>query len=168
MAGLNSVQQKLDKVRKPRVHITYDVETNGAQIKKELPFVVGVLGDFSGQPTTPLKPLKERKFIQIDPDNFDDIMARMTPALQFNVKNLLKNDDSEMPVSLAFNKMEDFEPAQIAMQVEPLRQLLEMRDKLSALLSKSDRSEELERILEDLLQNTNSLAALKESLTKSS
>ena len=92
--GSESLQKKLDRVRKPRVHITYDVETEGAAVTKELPFVVGVLGDFSGQPTEPLKPLKDRKFIQIDRDNFNDVMARMTPGLNLRVKNALKDDGS--------------------------------------------------------------------------
>src|ERR671933_996771 len=109
--GSESLQKKLDRVRKPRVHITYDVETEGAAVTKELPFVVGVLGDFSGNPTEPLKPLKDRKFIQIDRDNFNDIMARMTPGLNMRVQNTLANDGSELPVQLKFNSMEDFEPA---------------------------------------------------------
>ena len=115
-----SIHDKLSRVRKPRVHITYQVETEGAKVEKELPFVVGVLGDFSGKPTQPLKPLKDRKFIQIDRDNFNDVMARMTPGLEFRVENTLKGDGSEMAVKLEFNAMEDFEPGQIVQQVEPL------------------------------------------------
>jgi type VI secretion system protein ImpB len=120
-----STQKKLERVRKPRVHITYDVEIGDATVKKELPFVVGVLGDFSGNPTSPLKPLKDRKFIQVDRDNFNDIMARMTPGANMKVANTLKGDGSEMSVNLKFNSIEDFEPAQVAKQVEPLRKLLE-------------------------------------------
>src|SRR5207253_9485901 len=97
-----SIHDKLSRVRKPRVHITYQVETEGAVVEKELPFVVGVLGDFSGNPTQPLKPLKDRKFIQIDRDNFNDVMARMTPGLKIKVENTLKGDGSEMPVDLKF------------------------------------------------------------------
>src|SRR5438067_8503674 len=103
-----SIHDKLERVRKPRVHITYQVETEGAQVEKELPFVVGVLGDFSGNPTQPLKPLKDRKFIQIDRDNFNEILSRMTPGLNLKVENTLKGDGSEMPVSLKFNSIEDF------------------------------------------------------------
>src|SRR5262245_36184090 len=116
-----SVHKKLDRVRKPRVHITYEVETGGAPVKKELPFVVGVLGDFSGNPTEPLKPMADRKFIQVDRDNFDDVMARMTPGLNLKVENTIKGDGSEMAVQLKFNKMEDFEPVKVAEQVEPLK-----------------------------------------------
>ena len=107
--GSESVQDKLERVRKPRVHITYQVETEGAMVEKELPFVVGVLGDFSGNsPTEPLKPLKDRKFIQIDRDNFNDIMARMTPGLNLRVENTLKGDGSEMGVQLRFDAIEEF------------------------------------------------------------
>lgn len=164
MSSMSSVHKQLEKVRKPRVHITYDVETGGAQVKKELPFVVGVLGDFSGQPVKPLRPLKDRKFIQIDGDNFDEVMTKMTPGLQFKVDNTLQNDGTELGVELQFNKMEDFEPAQVAMQIEPLRQLLELRNKLSDLLSKADRSDQLERLLEEVLQNTESLQTLSAEL----
>jgi type VI secretion system protein ImpB len=155
-----SVQQKLNRVRKPRVHITYDVETEGAQTRKELPFVVGVIGDFSGKPYEPLKPMRERKFIQIDRDNFDDVMQRMTPGAEFKVENTLAGDDSEMAVSLKFKSMDDFEPAAIVDQVEPLRKLLAVRNKLRDLMSKVDRSEELESLLEEVLQNTDKLTAL--------
>ena len=107
---MSSIHDKLDRVRKPRVHITYQVETEGAVVEKELPFVVGVVGDFSGNPTAPLKPLKDRKFIQIDRDNFNDIMARMTPGVNLKVENTLAGDGSEMAVNLKFKSIEDFEP----------------------------------------------------------
>ena len=155
-----SVQEKLKRVRAPRVHITYDVETEGAQVRKELPFVVGVIGDFSGKPYEPLKPLRDRKFIQIDRDNFNDVMQRMTPGAEFKVENTLAGDESLLPVSLQFKSMEDFEPGSIVNQVEPLRKLLAVRNKLRDLMSKVDRSEELESLLEEVLQNTDKLAAL--------
>ena len=120
-----SVQQKLSLVRKPRVHITYEVETEGAVVVKDLPFVVGVIGDFSGNPTEPLKPLKDRKFVSIDRDSFDEVMRRMTPGLQMRVNNTLAGDGSEMPVQLKFSSIEDFEPARVVEQVEPLRKLLD-------------------------------------------
>src|ERR1700694_805786 len=103
-----SIHDKLERVRKPRVHISYQVETEGAVVEKELPFVLGVLGDFSGNPTEPLKPLKDRKFIQIDRDNFNDIMARMTPGLNLRVENTLAKDGSELAVQLKFKSMDDF------------------------------------------------------------
>ncbi|MBV9125075.1 MAG: type VI secretion system contractile sheath small subunit [Planctomycetes bacterium] len=155
-----SVQKKLERVRKPRVHITYDVETEGAVVQRELPFVVGVMGDFSGNPTTPLKPMKDRKFVQIDRDNFNDVMARMTPGLNIKVDNTLKGDGSQMPVQLKFNSIEDFEPGRVVDQVEPLKKLLETRDKLRDLLTKVDRSEDLEGVLERVLQNTDQLKKL--------
>ncbi|MGI6853554.1 type VI secretion system contractile sheath small subunit [Mesorhizobium sp. 1B3] len=159
-----SVQQKLKRVRAPRVHITYDVETEGAEVRKELPFVVGVMGDFSGKPYEPLKPLRDRKFVQIDRDNFDDVMQRMTPGAQFKVENTLAGDGSEIGVELKFKSMDDFEPASIVDQVEPLRKLLAVRNKLRDLMSKVDRSEELEGLLEEVLQNTEKLGELSKQL----
>lgn len=155
-----SVHEKLERVRKPRVHIKYEVETEGAMVAKELPFVVGVLGDFSGNPTQPLKPFGERKFVQIDRDNFDDVMRRMTPGLQLSVENTLQRDGSELQVSLRFEKMEDFQPGAIVEQVPALKALLDARNELRDLMSKADRSEELERLLEEILQNKDDLAKL--------
>ena len=159
-----SIHDKLKRVRKPRVHITYEVETEGAVVVKELPFVVGVLGDFSGNPTEKLKPMKDRKFVQIDRDNINDVMKRMTPGLNMKVENTLKGDGSEMAVQLKFDSMEDFEPANVAKQVEPLRKLLETRDKLRDLLTKVDRSEDLENVLEGVLKNTEDLKKMASDL----
>lgn len=155
-----SVHEKLERVRKPRVHIKYEVETEGAMVVKELPFVVGVLGDFSGNPTQPLKPFGERKFVQIDRDNFDDVMRRMTPGLTISVENTLKADGTQLPVSLKFESMDDFEPGAIVSQVPALKALLDARNELRDLMSKADRSEELERLLEDILQNKGDLSQL--------
>lgn len=157
---MGSVHDKLKRVRKPRVHLTYEVETGGAAIQRELPFVVGVLGDFSGNPTTPLKSLKDRKFVQIDRDNFDSVMASMSPELHFKVDNKITGDGSQMQVDLKFNSMEDFNPANVAQQVEPLRKLLETRNKLTDLLSKVDRSEELEGLLERVLRDNEQMKKL--------
>jgi type VI secretion system protein ImpB len=166
MAVSSSIHDKLERVRKPRVHITYQVEIGDAMVQKELPFVVGVLGDFSGNnPTQPLKPLKDRKFIQIDRDNFNDIMARMTPGLNLRVENTLKGDGSEMGIQLRFDAIEEFEPGKVVKQVEPLRRLLETRDKLRDLLTKADRSEDLERLLERVLQNTEDLKKLQSQIS---
>jgi type VI secretion system protein ImpB len=133
-------------------------------VLKELPFVVGVMGDFSGDPTQALKPLRDRKFVQIDRDNINDVMARMTPGLNLKVDNTLKDDGSQMSVELQFKSMEDFEPAQIVEQVEPLRKLKQARDKLRDLMTKVDRSEELESVLEQVLQNTQDLDKLSKEL----
>src|SRR5262245_22951615 len=135
-----SIHDKLKRVRKPRVRITYEGETEGAVVLKELPFVVGVSRDFSGNPTEPLKPLKDRKFIQIERDNVDEGLARMTPGLNFRVEHTLAADGSEMAVQLKFNSIEDFEPAKVVDQVEPLKKLLETRNKLRDLLTNVDRS----------------------------
>jgi type VI secretion system protein ImpB len=160
----SSIHDKLNRVRKPRVHITYDVETEGAQVMRELPFVVGVMGDFSGDSTQKQRPLSERKFIQLDRDNFNDVMARMTPGLNLKVDNRLTDDGSQMAVNLAFNAMEDFEPARIAAQVPALRALLETREKLRDLMSKADRSEQLESLLEQILKSEDSLRDLSAEL----
>jgi type VI secretion system protein ImpB len=163
--GSESVQDKLERVRKPRVHITYQVETEGAMVEKELPFVVGVLGDFSGNsPGEAPKALRDRKFIGIDRDNFNDILRRMTPGVNTRVENTLTDEGSELAVQLKFNSMEDFEPEQIVKQVEPLRKLLEARDKIRDLMTKVDRSEDLEGLLEKVLQNTEQMQKLQSSL----
>ena len=159
-----SIHDKLNRVRKPRVHITYEVETGDAQIKRELPFVMGVLGDFSGDPTTPLRPLADRKFIQIDRDNFNDVMARVGPGLKLKVDNTLANDGSQMAVDLKFNSIEDFEPGRVVEQVPPLKALMDTRNKLRDLMSKVDRSEELEGLLEQVLQNEGELKSLSGQL----
>ena len=130
----------------------------------ELPFVVGVLGDFSGDPTEPLKPLKEHKFVQVDRDNFDEIMTRMTPGANFHVENTLKGDGSEIAVSLKFNSLNDFEPAKIVEQIEPLKKLMDTRNKLRDLLTKADRSDDLEALLERVLQDTEQLKSLSNQL----
>ena len=159
-----SIHDKLKRVRKPRVHITYEVETEGAAVLKELPFIVGVMGDFSGDPTSPLAPLKDRKFIQIDRDNFNDVMARMTPGASMKVENTLAGDGSEMAVDLKFSSIDDFDPGRVVQQVEPLRKLQETRDKLRDLMSKVDRSEDLENLLENVLQNQDQLGELSNQL----
>jgi type VI secretion system protein ImpB len=159
-----SIHSKLDRVRKPRVHITYDVETEGAAIVRELPFVMGVMGDFSGDPTAPLQPMTDRKFVQIDRDNFNDVMARMNPGLKLKVDNKLSEDGGQMAVDLKFNSIEDFEPARVAQQVPALRALMETRAKLRDLMSKVDRSEELEGLLEKVLQNESELKTLSGQL----
>ena len=159
-----SIHEKLQRVRKPRVHIKYEVETEGAMVERELPFVVGVMGDFAGDPTKDLGSLSDRKFVQIDRDNFDDVMARIAPGLKMRVENKLGEGGDEMAVDLKFRSMEDFEPAQVVQQVEPLRKLQEKRDKLRDLLAKADGSEKLEELLERVMQNDDELKALADEL----
>jgi type VI secretion system protein ImpB len=159
-----SIHEKLSRVRKPRVHIKYEVETEGAQIERELPFVMGVMGEFSGDPTKPLPSLSDRKFVQIDRDNFNDVMARIGPGLNLKVDNTLAGDGSQIAVELKFNAIEDFEPGRIVEQVPALRQLMETRNKLRDLMSKVDRSEELEGLLEQVLQNEGELKSLSGQL----
>lgn len=160
----DSIHDKLKRVRKPRVHITYDLETNGAVVEKEIPFVMGVMGDYSGDNTEGKKSLKERKFSQIDRDNFSEVMSKVNPQLRMKVENLLEGDGSEMSVNLDFKNMDDFEPHRIVEQLEPLKKLMDTRNKLRDLLTKADRSEELESILEDVLSNTNALSSLSSEL----
>src|SRR4249920_2112491 len=138
MAKKDSIQTRLGKVRPPRVHLTYDVEIGDAIEKKELPFVVGVLGDFSGKadPDKPLPKLKDRKFVNVDMDNIDDVMKGMAPKASYRVKNKLSPQGGEFAVNLEFNKIEDFRPENVVEQVEPLRRLLEARTKLSDLRNK--------------------------------
>ena len=160
-----SLQHKLDRVRRPRVQITYDVETNGALQKVELPFVVGVMADLSGQPLEHLKPLKERKFVQIDRDNFDDVLAKSAPRLAMRVPNKLADDDSQLNVELNFKSMDDFEPAKIAEQVGPLKELLDMRQRLSQLLTKMEGNDKLEQLLSDVLANKDKAEGLSKEMS---
>jgi type VI secretion system protein ImpB len=161
---MSSVHDKLKRVRKPRVHITYEVETEGAVEEKELPFVVGVMGDFSGHPTEKLKPIKDRKFVNIDRDNINDVMKKMTPGLNLRVENTIECDGSEMAVQLKFESMDDFDPAKVANQVEPLRKMLDTRNQLRDLLTKIDLSDDLENVLDDVLSNTEKLQQLSREL----
>lgn len=162
MAKKDSVQKRLEKVRPPRVQLTYDVEVGDAIEKKELPFVTGVLGDFTGKqdPNKPLPKLKERKFVNVDLDNFDDVMKGMAPKASYRVKNKLSPEGGEFAVNLEFNKLEDFRPEQVVQQVEPLRKLLDARTKLSDLRNKLAGNEKLEDILGDVMSNTDKLKKL--------
>ena len=164
MPTKESLQHKLDRVRPPRVQITYDVEVGGAIELKELPFVVGVLGDFTGKPEEPLPALKNRKFVEIDPDNFNQVMAGMKPRLTFSTENKLQEDGSKMGVELKFNSIEDFEPDQIVQQVDPLRKLVEARQKLSDLRSKMDGNDKLESMLNDVISSQDKQKELSDAL----
>lgn len=158
-----SLQHKLDRVRSPRVHITYDVETGGAIEKKELPFVMGVFGDFTGMPEEPLPRLKDRKFVEVSLDNFDSVMAAMKPHLSFSVENKLSEDPEagQLGVNLRFRSMDDFEPANVARQVKPLKELLDLRTKLSDLRGTLQGNDKLEELLQDALRSTEKLEKLK-------
>jgi type VI secretion system protein ImpB len=168
MAKKDSVHKKLDKVRPPRVQLTYDVEVGDAIEQKEIPFVVGVLGDFTGQRDAdkPLARLKDRKFVNVDMDNFDDVMKGMAPKASFRVQNKLSEAGGEFAVNLSFDKMEDFRPESVVQQVEPLRKLLEARTKLSDLRNKLAGNDKLEDILGDVLSNTEQLAKLGKEAAK--
>ena len=159
-----SIHDKLKRVRKPRVHITYDVETNGAVEEKELPFVMGVMGDYSGDNTENKKALKDRKFSQVDRDNFNEVMGNISPNLNMKVENTLEADGSELSVELGFKNMEDFEPQNIVNKVDPLKKLMDTRNKLRDLLTKADRSDELENLLEGILSDADALASLQGEL----
>ncbi len=154
MPKKESLQEKLSRVRPPRVHIKYEVEIGGAIELKEIPFVVGVIGDFSGQPAEPLKHLRDRNFTFIDRDNFNDILGKMTPRLALRVANRLNRKDEKLNVELKFNRIEDFEPDQLAQQVPALKRLIEARNKLSGLLTKMDGNNQLESVLQSVLSDT--------------
>jgi type VI secretion system protein ImpB len=166
MPTKESLQHKIDRVRPPRVQITYDVEVGGAIELKELPFVVGVMGDFVGKPEEALPAFKNRKFVEVDPDNFNQVLAGMKPRLAFTVDNKLQDDGSKMGVELKFKDMEDFEPDQVVQQVEPLRKLVEARQKLADLRSKMDGNEKLETMLEDIISSADKQKELSDALAK--
>lgn len=155
-----SIQHKLDRVRSPRVHITYDVEIGDAIEMKEIPFVVGVLADLSGKPDQPLPKMKDRKFVEIDRDNFNQVLEGMKPRLAYRVDNKLTDDETKMAVELKFRSMDDFHPERIADQVQPLRKLVETRQRLSDLLSKLDGNDKLEELLQDVLASTEKVEQL--------
>lgn len=166
--GRDSTQHKLDKVRPPRVQITYDVQVGDAIELKELPFVMGVLGDFTGHPTDPLPKLKERKFVEIDPDNFDKVLEAMKPHLFLSVENKLSEDSNagQLRVDLTFKSMDDFEPGNIAKQVAPLKELLDLRTRLSDLRGSLQGNDKLEESLLNAVSSTENLDKIKAELGK--
>ncbi|QJD89019.1 type VI secretion system contractile sheath small subunit [Duganella dendranthematis] len=161
MAKGDSIQKRLTKVRPPRVQMTYDVEIGDAMENKELPFVVGVVGDFGGNSEVEKKRLKDRKFVSIDTDNFDEVLGGVAPVARFQVPNQLKGDDTSLNVELRFKAMDDFRPEAVVRQVEPLAKLLEARTKLADLRNKLAGNDKLEDILSEVLNNTGKLASLK-------
>jgi type VI secretion system protein ImpB len=160
MAKKESLQHKIDRVRAPRVHITYDVEVGDAIEMKEIPFVVGVLADLSGKPDEPLPKLKDRKFVEIDRDNFNNVLAAMKPRAAFRVDNKISGDDSKLAVELRFKSLDDFHPEQVVQQVDPLRKLVDARRRLSDLLGKLDGNDRLDELLQEVISSTESLQKL--------
>src|SRR5260221_7350290 len=163
-----STQHKLDRVRSPRVHITYDVEVGGAIELKELPFVIGVLGDFTGQPEQPLAKLRDRKFVEVNPDNFDSVLEGMKPHLSFSVENKLSEDSNapQLKVDLHFKSMDDFAPENVARQVKPLKELLDLRTKLSDLRGSLQGNDKLEEVLLSAVADKDKLDKLKKEMDK--
>jgi type VI secretion system protein ImpB len=163
MARSNSTQHKLDRVRPPRVHVTYDVEVGDAIEMKELPFVLGVLGDFTGQPEQPLPRLRERKFVEVNPDNFDQVLEGMKPHLNFSVENKLseEQDAPQLKVDLHFRSLDDFSPENVAKQVKPIRELMDLRTKLSDLRGSLQGNDKLEELLMDAVNSTEKMEKLK-------
>ncbi len=155
-----STQHKLSRVRPPRVQISYDVEVGGAMEKKELPLVVGIMANLSGKPEKPLAPLKERKFVEIDRDNFNAVLSAAKPRIAFQVDSRLA-EDSKMNVELKFDDIEDFEPVNVLKQVEPLRKLFEARQRLADLITKLDGNDDLDRLLQEVVISTENLKELK-------
>ena len=162
-----SAQHKLDRVRPPRVHITYDVEIGDAIELKELPFVLGVLGDFTGMPEQPLPRLRDRKFVEINPDNFDKVLEAMNPHLAFSVENKLSEDPDagQLKVNLNFKSMDDFEPENVARQVKPLKELLDLRTKLADLRGAMMGNDKLDELLLGLAGDADKLAKVKAELS---
>ena len=163
MAKKESVQKRLEKVRPPRVQLSYEVEIGDAIEEKELPFVVGVMGDFSGKrdADAPLPKLKDRKFVNVDMDNFDEVIDGITPRASYRVKNTLSPEGGEFAVNLEFHKLDDFRPEAVVEQVEPLRRLLEARTKLADLRNKLAGNDKLEDLLADVLRSTEQLQQLQ-------
>lgn len=161
-----SIQKKLERVRPPRVQISYDVEIGDAIELKELPFVMGVLADLSGQPKEALARFKDRRFVEITPDNFDSVLDSMKPHLAFSVENKLSEDSNagQLKVDLNFKSMDDFEPDNVAKQVKPLRDLLDLRTKLSDLRGNLQTNEKLDELLLDAVSDTDKLNRLRGEL----
>jgi len=159
-----STQQKLSRVRAPRVHITYDVEVGDAIEIKELPFVMGVFGNFTGQPEQPLPRMMDRKFVEVTPDNFDQVLDKMSPHVAFRVDNKLSDDGSQLNVNLNFKELADFDPEQVASKIEPVKKLLDLRTKLSNLRASLQGNDKLDEMLQDVVSNTEKRQQLSSEL----
>ena len=159
------MQKRLQKVRAPRVQMTYDVEIGDAIENKELPFVVGVMGDFGSDPEAGKKALKDRNFVNVNPDNFDEVLSGVAPVASFRVANHLSEEGGEFGVQLQFRQMDDFRPESIVQQVAPLKGLLEARTKLADLRNKLAGNDKLEDLLSEVLNNTEKLGSLRKGAT---
>jgi len=148
-----SVQHTLKRVRPPRVKITYDVEIGNAIEKKELPFVAGIIADVAGKNTDKLPRFKDRKFAEIDRDNFNDVMKGAAPRATFRVPNRLSGGEGEIACDLTFHSLDDFEPVNVVKQVEPLRKLFEARQALNDLAAKLDGNDKLEEVLAQVIED---------------
>lgn len=162
-----SVHAKLERVRSPRVHVTYNVEIGDAIELKEIPFVMGIMADLSGQPAEPQAKIKDRRFVEITPDNFDPVMESMKPRVAFSVENRLSDDSGagNLGVDLTFKSIEDFEPEQVARKIAPLRELLELRTKLSDLVGTLQGNEKLDRLLQDVINNSEKLEVARKEIS---
>ncbi len=160
MAKRESVQKRLQRVRPPRVHLTYDVEVGDGKESKELPFVVGVMGDFAGASEVEQTKLKDKKFVNVDLENIDEVMSAMQPRAAFAVDNHLTDQGGRIPVDLTFKSMDDFRPESIVQHIDPLRQLVEARARLTDLRNKISTSEKLEDLLDDVLKSTEKVRQL--------
>lgn len=162
----DSIHDRLKRVRAPRVNISYEVETGGAIELKELPFVMGILGDFTGQPEEPLEKLKDRKFTEINPDNFDEVLANMKPHLAFRVDNKLSDDPEagQLAVDLKFRELDDFDPDQVAQQIPAIRKLLELRQQLADVRGSLQGNDKLEEILQTTLTDQEKLDRIRDEL----
>jgi type VI secretion system protein ImpB len=162
-----SVHAKLERVRSPRVHVTYNVEIGDAIELKEIPFVMGIMADLSGQPAEPQAKIKDRRFVEITPDNFDPVMESMKPRVAFSVENRLSDESGagNLGVDLTFKSIEDFEPEQVARKIGPLRELLELRTKLSDLVGTLQGNEKLDRLLQDVINNSEKLEVARKEIS---
>lgn len=162
-----STQHKLDRIRPPRVQITYDLEIGDAIEMKELPFIVGIMSDLAGKPEEKLPLLKERKFVEIDRDNFNEVLESIGPRVAFQVDNKLTDEeDSKLSVELKFNHMDDFSPDSLIHQVEPLKKLFDARTRLNDLIAKLDGNDDLESLLQEVASSTDQLKELQEQTAK--
>ena len=160
----DSLQHTLDRVRRPRVQLTYDVETGGAMEKKDIPFVVGVMADLSGQPKDTPRALKERKFVPIDRDSFNEVLAKTKPRLAMTVPNRLTGEEGQLPVELNFERIDDFEPARVASQIPALKEILDVRGRLSELLGRMEGNDKLDQLLSEVLSNSDQASTLAEDM----